>query len=66
MFDSYSCKCADDAIIYRKILEHKKIFKFFLGLNWDLNEVRGRIMGMKPVSPRIPLIEILMITNQGY
>ncbi|RVW96881.1 Retrovirus-related Pol polyprotein from transposon RE2 [Vitis vinifera] len=32
---------------YRKIVEQKRLFKFFLGLNRELDDVRGRIMGIK-------------------
>ncbi|RVW69137.1 Retrovirus-related Pol polyprotein from transposon RE1 [Vitis vinifera] len=31
----------------RKIVEQKRLFKFFLGLNRELDDVRGRIMGIK-------------------
>ncbi|RVX02015.1 Retrovirus-related Pol polyprotein from transposon TNT 1-94 [Vitis vinifera] len=34
---------------YRKIVEQKRLFKFFLGLNRELDDVRGRIMGIKPL-----------------
>ncbi|RVW17834.1 Retrovirus-related Pol polyprotein from transposon RE2 [Vitis vinifera] len=33
----------------RKIVEQKRPFKFFLGLNRELDDVRGRIMGIKPL-----------------
>ncbi|RVX11576.1 Copia protein [Vitis vinifera] len=33
----------------RKIVEQKRLFKFFLGLNRELDDVRGRIMGIKPL-----------------
>ncbi|RVX15028.1 hypothetical protein CK203_007745 [Vitis vinifera] len=34
---------------YRQIVEQKRLFKFFLGLNRELDDVRGRIMGIKPL-----------------
>ena len=30
-------------------MEQKRLFKFFLGLNRELDDVRGRIMGIKPL-----------------
>ncbi|RVW99258.1 hypothetical protein CK203_030722 [Vitis vinifera] len=45
----HSWKCSDDAATYRKIVEQKRLFKFFLGLNRELDDVRGRIMGIKPL-----------------
>ncbi|RVW26170.1 hypothetical protein CK203_109159 [Vitis vinifera] len=32
----------------QQIVEQKRLFKFFLGLNRELDDVRGRIMGIKP------------------
>ena len=49
MFEIYSWKCPDDSALYKKIVEQKRTFKFLLGLNKDLDEVRGRIMGIKPL-----------------
>lgn len=49
LFETHSWKCSDDAATNRTIVEQKGIFKFLLGLNKDLDEVRGRIMGMQPV-----------------
>ncbi|RVW38517.1 Retrovirus-related Pol polyprotein from transposon RE1 [Vitis vinifera] len=48
LFETHSWKCFDDAATYRKIVEQKRLFKFFLGLNRELDDVRGRIMGIKP------------------
>nr|XP_048329709.1 agamous-like MADS-box protein AGL65 isoform X2 [Ziziphus jujuba var. spinosa] len=36
-------------LLYGKIVEQKRMFKFLLGLNKDLDEVRGRTMGIKPL-----------------
>ena len=49
MYEVYSWKCPDDSTLYRKIVEQKRTFRFLLGLNKDLDEVRGRIMGIKPL-----------------
>ncbi|RVX07328.1 Retrovirus-related Pol polyprotein from transposon RE1 [Vitis vinifera] len=35
--------------LFRQIVEQKRLFKFFLGLNRELDDVRGRIMGIKPL-----------------
>ncbi|RVX07454.1 Retrovirus-related Pol polyprotein from transposon TNT 1-94 [Vitis vinifera] len=49
LFETHSWKCSDDAATYRQIVEQKRLFKFFLGLNRELDDVRGRIMGIKPL-----------------
>ncbi|RVW99246.1 Retrovirus-related Pol polyprotein from transposon TNT 1-94 [Vitis vinifera] len=38
-----------DGLLYKKIVEGKRVFKFLLGLNKNLDEIRGRIMGVKPL-----------------
>ena len=38
-----------DESLYREIVEQKRIFKFLLGLNNSLDEVRGRVLGTKPI-----------------
>ncbi|RVW38705.1 hypothetical protein CK203_077464 [Vitis vinifera] len=40
---------AKESTTYRQIVEQKRLFKFFLGLNRELDDVRGRIMGIKPL-----------------
>ena len=35
--------------MYKKIVEKECIYKFLLGLNKNLDEVRGRILGFKPL-----------------
>ena len=49
MFEIYSWKCLDDSALYKKIVEQKRTFKFLVGLNKDLDEVRGRIPAIKPL-----------------
>ena len=34
---------------YRKRLENERVFEFLAGLNQELDEVRGRILGRKPL-----------------
>ncbi|KAL5563644.1 hypothetical protein UlMin_033391 [Ulmus minor] len=42
MFEIHSWKCSNDSVLYKKIVEQKKTFKFLLGLNKELDEVRVR------------------------
>ncbi|KAL5540397.1 hypothetical protein UlMin_042420 [Ulmus minor] len=41
--------CPTDGAKYREIAEKKRVYKFLLSLNKNLDEVRGRILGMKPL-----------------
>ncbi|KAG5219081.1 Retrovirus-related polyprotein from transposon [Salix suchowensis] len=49
MFEVHTWKCSGDTVLFRRIVEQKRTFKFLLGLNKTLDEVRGRIMGTKPL-----------------
>ena len=49
MFEKHKWKCSEDVALYKEIVEQKRIFKFLLGLNQNLNEVRERILGTKPL-----------------
>lgn len=49
VFEENQWGCPDDAKKFREIIERKRIFKFLLDLNRHLDEVRGRILGMKPL-----------------
>ncbi|PKU77888.1 hypothetical protein MA16_Dca005720 [Dendrobium catenatum] len=49
MFEQYQWKCLEDHVLHRKIIEAKRIFKFLIGLNKNLDGVRGRIMRTKPL-----------------
>ena len=51
VFEKIEWSCSEDAVKYRKIVEKERIYKFLLGLNKDLDEVRGRILSQKPVPP---------------
>lgn len=44
LYETKEWKCPTDAAMYQKIIEKKQIFKFLLGLNKDLDEVRRRIL----------------------
>ena len=49
MFETTKWDCPMDAIKYKKIIEKKQTYKFLLGLNKNLNEVRGIILKIKPL-----------------
>lgn len=48
LFYEMGWSCTTDAEKYKKMLEKERIFDFLQGLNPDLDEVRGRLLGMKP------------------
>ena len=48
-FDDAKLECSDCNIKYKKIVEKERIFKFLLGLNKNLDKVRGRILAVKPL-----------------
>lgn len=49
MLEDVTWKCPDDGKQYKQIQEKERIYKFLLGLNRDLDEVRGRILSTKPL-----------------
>lgn len=49
LFEVYDWKCPGDEALHKNIIEKKRVFKFLMGLDKDLDEVRGRIAGMKPL-----------------
>ncbi|PIN18143.1 hypothetical protein CDL12_09191 [Handroanthus impetiginosus] len=49
ILEEHQWECPKDAKKYKEIIERKRIFKFFMGLNKSVDEVRGRILGMKPL-----------------
>ncbi|XP_034687204.1 uncharacterized protein LOC117915681 [Vitis riparia] len=48
-FEVHNWNCVTDGLLYKKIVEGKRVIKFLLGLNKNLDEIRGRIMGVKPL-----------------
>ncbi|RVW73200.1 Retrovirus-related Pol polyprotein from transposon RE1 [Vitis vinifera] len=48
-FEVHNWNCVTDGLLYKKIVEGKRVFKFLLGLNKNLDEIRGIIMGVKPL-----------------
>ncbi|RVW28247.1 hypothetical protein CK203_083724 [Vitis vinifera] len=55
LFETHSWKCSDDAATYRKIVEQKRLFKFFLGLNrnWMMLEAESWALNPFQVSGRL-------------
>jgi hypothetical protein len=49
MYEIHAWKCPKDTTLYKRILELKRNFKFLLGLNKNLDEIRWRIMGTMPL-----------------
>ena len=49
LFEKHKWKSPEDSVLYKDIVEQKRIFKFLPGLNPNLDEVRGRILGTKPL-----------------
>ena len=49
MFETTKWDCPMDAIKYKKNVEKKLIYKFLLERNKNLDVVRGRILGIKPL-----------------
>ena len=49
MFEELNWNCTEDGVKYKKIVEQRRVFKFLLGLNQNLDEVRGRILSIKPL-----------------
>jgi len=50
IYEEIKWSCAEDSMQYKTLVEKERIYKFLLGLNKDLDEVRGRILGKKPLS----------------
>ena len=53
ILDAMSWSCLTDGKQYNRLVETKRIYKFLLGLNQELDEVRGRILGTKPMPNNI-------------
>lgn len=49
VFETMDWECLRDASRYKRIIEKERVFKFLLGLDKSLDEVRGRILGTKPL-----------------
>ncbi|KAI5410279.1 hypothetical protein KIW84_055684 [Lathyrus oleraceus] len=49
IYEEVTWCCTEDQKKYKELVEKDRIYKFLLGLNKDLDEVRGRILGTKPL-----------------
>ena len=49
IYEEINWACTDDSKQYKALVEKDRIFKFLLGLNRDLKEMRGRILGTEPL-----------------
>ncbi|KZV41946.1 hypothetical protein F511_32079 [Dorcoceras hygrometricum] len=49
MFELFDWKYPQDKQRYKSIIEQRRLFKFLLGINNDLDDVRGRILGINPL-----------------
>ena len=41
--------CTEDSALFKRRLEKERVFEFLAGLNRDLDNVRGRILGQRPL-----------------
>ncbi|RVX10421.1 Retrovirus-related Pol polyprotein from transposon TNT 1-94 [Vitis vinifera] len=49
IYEELVWKCPEDGLLYKKVIEKERIYKFLLGLNKNLDEVRGRVVSIKPL-----------------
>ncbi|KAJ1404398.1 gag-polypeptide of LTR copia-type [Sesbania bispinosa] len=49
IYEDVQWSCTEDKKKYKELVEKDRIYKFLLGLNTELDEVRGRILGTKPL-----------------
>ena len=49
ILEEKSWKCSEDSQQYKKIVEKDRVYQFLLGLNKDLDNMRGRILSIKPL-----------------
>ena len=47
-FYNISWECTEDGVKYSKMVEKERVFDFLHGLNSNLDEIRGRMLGTKP------------------
>ncbi|KAF7802191.1 Retrovirus-related Pol polyprotein from transposon RE1 [Senna tora] len=59
IFECPEWKCSEDAATYQKLVEKERIYKFFLGLNKSLDNIRGRILSVKPLPSLRELLSIV-------
>lgn len=47
--EEHQLSCPEDSKLFKTLTECKRIFKFLMDLNKNLDEVRGRVLGVKPL-----------------
>ena len=57
LFDENKFGCTKYSQKYKKIVGKEHVFKFLFGLNNNLDEVRGWVLGTKPL-PSLPAVRI--------
>lgn len=59
LYYDFEWKCSADHARFLKLIEKDRVFQFLAGLNKDLDEVRGRILGRDPIpTPREVFSEV--------
>ena len=53
LFYGFEWVCATDSACFKKMMEKDRVFEFLVGLNKELDEVHGRILGKEPKLPSI-------------
>ncbi|KAL6312307.1 hypothetical protein AAG906_004897 [Vitis piasezkii] len=49
LFNSLAWKDPDDSVLYQKMVKSDRIYDFLAGLNKELDDVRGRLLRIKPL-----------------
>ena len=49
LFYDLEWSCVEDSAQYQRTVEQDCVMKFLAGLNTDLDEVRGRVLGKEPL-----------------
>ena len=49
LFNTFSWKDPEDALLFQKLRNKERVYDFLAGLNRELDEVRGRLLGRHPL-----------------
>ena len=49
LYDVHSWTCHTDALYFKQVIEKDRCYDFLLGLNDTFEDIRGRVMGIKPL-----------------
>lgn len=66
IFEDHQWSCPEDAKKYIKIVEQKRIFRFLVGLNKSIDEVRSRVLSTKPLMDIHPSNPIDILPEYSY